>query len=129
VMQGYAMTRITSSGGRWVYTLYQNPGGYPFVHALDTVRGIAHCIGLPWASADQSGLANVVLTLHGKRLAVHWRSGRSWLNVDLASWRVSPAGGGFPWLPLGLGLGLAGALLLLLRKILRPKGTLLARAA
>ena len=129
VMQGYAMTRTTSAGGRWVYTLYQNPGGYPFVHALDTVRGVAHCIGLPWASADQSGLQNVVLALHGGRLAVHWRSGRNWLNVDLATWRVSPAGGGFSWLPLGLGLGLAGALLLRLRKILRPKGTLLARAA
>jgi hypothetical protein len=129
VMQGYAMTRTTSADGRWVYTLYQNPGGYPFVHALDTVRGVAHCIGLPWTSADQSGLQNVVLSLHGRRLAVHWRSGRGWLNVDLANWRVSPAAGGFPWLWLGFGLGLAGALLLLLRKILRPKGTLLARAA
>jgi hypothetical protein len=133
VMQGYAMTRTTSADDRWVYTLYQNPGGYPFIHALDTVRGVAHCIGLPWASADQSGLQNVVLTLHGRRLAVHWRSGRAWLNVDLAGWRVSSAGGGFPWLWLGLGLGvglgLAGALFVLLRKILRPKGTLLARAA
>jgi hypothetical protein len=129
VMQGYAMTRTTSAGGRWVYTLYQNPGGYPFVHALDTVRGVAHCIGLPWTSADQNGLQNVVLTLHGPRLAVHWRSGRSWLNVALTNWRVSPTGGGFPWTWLGFGLGLAGALLLLLRKLRPPKGTLLARAA
>ncbi len=129
VMQGYAITRATSADGRWVYTLYQNPGGYPFVHALDTVRGVAHCIGLPWTSADQSGLQNVVLTVHARRLAVHWRSGRGWLDVDLASWRVSPAGGGFPWLWLGLGLGLAGAVSLLLRKIFRPKGTLVARAA
>jgi hypothetical protein len=129
VMQGYAMTRTTSADGRWVFTLYQNPGGYPFVHALDTVRGVAHCIGLPWTSADQSGLQNVVLALHGRRLAVHWRSGRSWLNVNIANWRVSPAGTVFPWLWLVVGLGLAGALLLLLRKSLRPKGTLLARAA
>jgi hypothetical protein len=129
VMQGYAMTRTTSLDGRWVYTLYQNPGGYPFVHALDTVRGVAHCIGLPWTSSDQSGLQNVVLTLHSKRLAVRWRSGRSWLNVDLASWRVSPAGGGFHWLWLALGLGLAGALVLLLRKIVLPKGTLSTRPA
>ena len=42
VMQGSAVTRTTSEDGRWVYTLYTNPGGYPFVHALDTVRGVAH---------------------------------------------------------------------------------------
>ena len=29
------------------------PGGYPFVHALDTVRGVAHCIGLPWTAATR----------------------------------------------------------------------------
>jgi hypothetical protein len=102
VMQGDAMTRTVSPGGRWVYTLYQNPGGYPFIHALDTVRGVAHCIGLPWHStADQTALANVVLALRGSRLAVHWRSGRPWLNVDTRTWRVTAApSGGFPslWL-------------------------------
>ena len=48
VMQGDAATRTTSLDGRWVYTLYMNPGGTPFIHALDTVRGVAHCIGIPW---------------------------------------------------------------------------------
>ena len=48
VMEGSPMTRATSADGRWVYTLYSRPGGYPFVHALDTVNGVAHCIGLPW---------------------------------------------------------------------------------
>jgi hypothetical protein len=129
VMQGSAMTRTTSADGRWVYTLYYNPGGYPFIHALDTVRGVAHCVGLPATASEQNGLGNVVLALHGKRLAVHWRSGRPWLNVDLMSWRVSPAGAGFPWLWLALGLGLAAALLLLLRRIVLPKGTLSARPA
>jgi hypothetical protein len=135
VMQGDALTRTTSLGGRWVYTLYMNNGGTPFIHALDTVKGVAHCIGIPWASTDQGGLGNVVLSLHGKRLAVHWRSGRSWLNVDTASWQISSApGSGFPWRWLGLGLGLiavAGALLLLARRrrISLREGTLLARAA
>ena len=48
-MDGYPLTRVTSADGRWVYTLYQNGGvgGYPFIHALDTVRGVAHCIGVP----------------------------------------------------------------------------------
>ncbi len=131
VMQGSAMSRTTSPDGRWVYTLYYNPGGYPFVHALDTVRGVAHCVGIPATTGEQNALQNVVLTLHGKRLAVHWRSGRSWLNVDLATWRVSPAGGGFPWvwLALALGLGCAAMSVLLARKHAFPKGTPVPRAA
>jgi hypothetical protein len=130
VMQGSAMTRTTSPGGRWVYTLYANPGGTPFVHALDTVRGVAHCIGIPATASEQNGLYNVVLTLHGQRLSVHWQSGRPWLDVDLRSWRVSPAvAGGFPWVWLGLALGLAGALLVLFRRIRLQKGTLSARPA
>ena len=135
VMQGDALTRTTSLDGRWVYTLYMNNGGTPFIHALDTVKGVAHCIGIPWASTDQGGLGNVVLTLHGTRLAVHWLSGRHWLNVDTASWRItSDAGSGVPWRWIGLGLGVfaaVGALLLLARRrrISLEDGTLLARAA
>ena len=132
VMQGNALTRTTSPGGRWVYTLYDNYGGYPFIHALDTVRGAAHCIGLPWKSTtNQNALTNVRLTLHGSRLAVHWQSGRPWLNVDTRTWRVTPAAGArFPWLWLGIGLGGAAALLLLvLRRPGLAKGTLSARPA
>jgi hypothetical protein len=95
-MAGYAMTRTTSADGRWVYTLYQKPSGAPFVHALDTIRGVAHCIDLP---ANRS-LYNIVLSLRdgGRTLAVHWRSGRPWLNVAVGTWRISyPRGGGFPW--------------------------------
>jgi hypothetical protein len=130
VMQGYATTRLTSADGRWVYTLYQNPGGYPFVHALDTVRGVAHCIGIPATTSEQSGLYNVVLALNGDRLALDWRSGRHWQNIDLRTWRVSPAAAGaFPWLWLGLAIGLAAALGLMLRRIVLPKGTLSPREA
>ena len=53
VMEGSPVSRATSGDGRWVYTMYQRPGGYPFVHALDTVTGVAHCIGLPW-KGDQA---------------------------------------------------------------------------
>jgi MYXO-CTERM domain-containing protein len=116
-MQGYPMTRTASSDGRWVYTLYSNPGGYAFVHALDTVRGVAHCVGLP--VTDQNGLYNVVLTLHGKRLAVHWRSGRPWYDIDTTTWRVSPAHTSFPWWTLTfalLPLAAVGALLLRRRR-------------
>jgi hypothetical protein len=99
VMQGYPMTRTTSANGRWVYTLYQNPGGYPFVHALDTVQGVAHCIGLPW-TGDQTPLFELALTVGdgGKTLAVHWKNGRPWLAVNTANWRITHVQpGSFPW--------------------------------
>ncbi len=129
VMQGDAATRTTSLDGRWVYTLYMNQGGTPFIHALDTERSVAHCIGIPWSSPDQGGLLNVVLTLHGDRLAVHWRSGRRWLDVDTASWRVSPAPGrAFPWAWLGFA-ALPLVFFLLWRRRPRFLGTLSAREA
>lgn len=108
-MAGYAMTRTTSAGGRWVYTLYQKPSGEPFVHALDTVRGVAYCIDLP---ANRS-LYNIVLSLHdgGRTLAVHWRSGRPWLDVAVGTWRVSYPQAAFPWPWLGAGIGAGLALL------------------
>jgi hypothetical protein len=90
VMQGSAMTRAAGPGSRWVYTLYQNPGGYPFVHALDTVAGIAHCTGLPW-TGSQDKLWNIELTVRdsGKTLAVHWNDGRPWLEVDTTNWTIT----------------------------------------
>jgi hypothetical protein len=97
VMVGYPQNRVTSEDGRYVYTLYGNPQNVPFIHALDTVRGVAHCIGLPLRSGDQS---NLVLALRngGRTLAVHWLSGRPWYTVDTRTWRLArDHGGGFPW--------------------------------
>lgn len=133
VMQGDPVTRATTPDGRWVYTLYQNYGGYPFIHALDTVRGVAHCIGIPWKTKDQSALGNLVLSPHGSTLAVHWKTGTPWLRVDTSTWRVSNApAGGFPWRYLALAVGAlaaAAAAFLLLRRRREGEGTLLARAA
>jgi hypothetical protein len=109
VMKGSPVTRAVSADGRHVYTLYSNPGGFPFVHALDTVRGVAHCIGLPWRGSA-NGVYNMRLTLHGDRLRVHFASGRRWLSVDTSTWRVTGDGGGsFPWwvLAVAAALGLA----------------------
>jgi hypothetical protein len=89
VMQGFATARATSSDGRWVYTLYANPGGYPFVHALDTVRGVAHCVGLPWMSVNQNAIFDAKLALNGGRLAVQFADGRTWRTIDVRTWRVS----------------------------------------
>jgi len=114
VMEGYPVTRTRSLGGRWVYTLYTNPAGYPFIHALDTVRGVAHCVGLPMT--NQNGIYNIVLGLHGRMLSVHWRSGRPFVNVDTTTWRVSPAHrGGFPWWTLAF-VALAPLALLVRRR-------------
>jgi hypothetical protein len=47
IMGGQPVTRATTPGGRWAYTLYARVKGKPFVHALDTVRRQAFCIDLP----------------------------------------------------------------------------------
>jgi hypothetical protein len=123
-MAGYAQTRTTSANGRWVYTLYQKPSGMPFIHALDTVAGVAHCIDLPWSKSN-GGVYNLVLSLHDhdRTLAVHYRSGRPLLSVAVGSWQVSEArAAGFPWVWVGAGIGAvlaalaAGAVLLLRRR-------------
>ena len=91
VMQGAAVARVTSPTGRWVYTLYANPGGYPFIHALDTVNSVAHCIGLPWKAANQNAVYQFTLSLKGSWLAVNRPgvSGGVWKRVHTGTWRVS----------------------------------------
>ena len=118
VMAGWPVTRATSSDGRWAYTLYARPGGTPFVHALDTVRGVAHCIGVPWRGDSQNALWRLRLSVRdgGRTLSLHFRSGREYLAIAQGSWRIShPAaasrpGSAFPWWILGVAG--AGALLL-----------------
>jgi hypothetical protein len=94
VMEGIPMARTTSANGRFVYTLYQNVGGYPFVHALDTARGTAHCIGLPW-TGDQSLISSIKLTVRDGTLAlaVPWPAGKRpatlpSFRIDTSSYRV-----------------------------------------
>jgi hypothetical protein len=114
VMQGSPLARATSRDGRFVYTLYQNPGGYPFVHALDTVRGVAHCIGLPW-TGEQTIFSTMKLTLadRGRTLAiaVPWNGQGApptlpSFRIDTESCRLlppaAPPTSHFPWWALGL---------------------------
>ena len=89
VMQGFAVNRVTSPTGRWVYTLYVNPGGFPFIHALDTVKGVAHCIGLPWRDAEQGPVFSFTMGLKGHSLRIHWQDGRTYRVVDTRSGEVS----------------------------------------
>jgi hypothetical protein len=96
VMAGFPVSRATSPDGRWVYTLYAHPNGFPFVHVLDTAHGVAHCVGLPWRGGANAAY-NMRLTLHGSSLAVHWLSGKPWYRMDTRTWRLSPDHSGFPW--------------------------------
>jgi len=97
-MTGSPVTRATSADGRWVYTLYQQPGGYPFVHALDAVARTAVCIGLPW-KGDQDVLYSTRLGLDraGRTLTLSTRRGRLLFAIDTRTYWVSrprPDGGG-----------------------------------
>jgi hypothetical protein len=114
LMAGFASTRTSSSDGRFVYTLYVNPGGFPFVHALDTVSGKARCTGIPWhGDADAPWNMRLALRDGGHRLAVNWADGGRFVSMDTTTWKVSSVQqpGGFPWLWAGLGAGAAAVLL------------------
>lgn len=88
VMQGYPASRAVTKNGRWVYTLYSNPGGFPFVHALDTVAGVAHCVGFAW-QGSQNPLGNYRLTIKGNRLLVLRPAGTVYRSIDRTTWAVS----------------------------------------
>jgi hypothetical protein len=125
VMDGLATTRTTSTDGRWVYTLFMRPGGYPFVHALDTVNRVAHCIGLPWSAVNQGPLINMRMTLTdgGSKLALHWRSGKPWRTVDTATWQITrPTTNGLPWRWIAAAATAALALLAVAALLARRRG-------
>jgi hypothetical protein len=124
VMRGYPVTRATSAGGQWVYTLYQQPGGYAFVHALDAVNRTAICVGIPW----QGALPKARLRLdegHGT-LTVAGPGGREFA-IDTATFQVSlprQGGDGFPVALVAAPAGALAALALFalgLRRRLRPR--------
>ena len=87
VMQGWPAARVVTPSGRWVYTLYSNPGGFPFVHALDTVKGVAHCVGIAW-HGDQNQLLRYRLALAGNRLLVRRPDGTLYRAIDRTTWAV-----------------------------------------
>jgi hypothetical protein len=91
LMQGWPVSRTTSDSGRWAYTLYANPGGMPFIHALDTVKGIAHCVGIPWPATDrdQNPVFSFALSLKGTKLLVKQNDGRTYRMVNTTNWKVS----------------------------------------
>jgi hypothetical protein len=92
IMQGFPVTRISSATGRWVYTLYANPSGYAFVHALDTVGRSAHCVGIPWkGDPNKQWEMRLALRADGK-LGVEWQSGAPYVAIDVSTWKIDYLG-------------------------------------
>ena len=86
LMRGWALTRRTSSDGRWAYTLYARAKREPFVHALDTVKRRAYCIDLP-LDLKRAAQIHLRLALRGDRLDV--RQGRvSLARIDTKTFAV-----------------------------------------
>jgi len=88
VMQGWPASRVVAANGRWVYTLYSNPGGFPFVHALDTVKAVAHCVGFAW-HGSQDSLQSYRLAVRGGHLLIVGPGGGVYRSIDRTSWAVS----------------------------------------
>ena len=86
-MTGMPVTRATGPRGVWEYTLYQKPRGLPFVHALDTVRGKALCIELPWRG-EQSRLFLLRMRVEGRKLVLARSSGGTVATIDTRAFRV-----------------------------------------
>lgn len=88
-MSGQPITRATNVDGGWVYTLYRNDGGVPFVHALDTRNRVAVCIDLPWrGSQDALWKLRMGLADDGRRLELRRRGGGLVTLVDTRTFRA-----------------------------------------
>jgi hypothetical protein len=86
-MRGFPLTRATPRGGGWAYTLYGRDSVRAFVHALDTRRGTARCIDLPWQLG--SGETTVSMTIAAGKLILN-RAGTGRLYVDRRTFAVTP---------------------------------------
>jgi len=91
-MGGTAVTRASSTEGRWAYTLYARRGHEPFIHALDTQKREAYCIDLPLELRyDRQFALGLELRDEGQLLSVRDRSGVL-ATADTDSWKVRRAG-------------------------------------
>jgi hypothetical protein len=85
------MARATSADGRWAYTLYNGGGGRrddAFIHILDTVDGVSHCIELPTISGSAAWNVRLELPPGGRALDVI-RGDRVLASMDTATYEVT----------------------------------------
>jgi len=89
-MRGWPVARAVRAG--WAFTLYVG-GARTFVHALDTVRGRAVCVFLPWNT--QGTLYGGTLTVHGTTLHARlFATGFAPARIDARTLRVLPGSSG-----------------------------------
>jgi hypothetical protein len=90
-MRGLPMARATSPDGRWAYTLY-NGGGRArdeaFIHILDTVDGVSHCINLPDISGREAWDVRLELPAGGGALNAQ-RGRRVLASMDTETYAVT----------------------------------------
>ena len=90
-MRGLPMARATSPDGRSAYTLYNGggrAGDQAFVHILDTVDGVSHCINLPGISGREARNVQLELPAGGGALKVQ-RGGRVLASMDTETYAVT----------------------------------------
>jgi hypothetical protein len=81
-MQGMPVSRLTSAGGGWAYTLYGGTPARPFIHALDLRRAQAVCIDLPWRKQPRNMFQLRLRTDGDGHLVVRGPRGRALAVVD-----------------------------------------------
>jgi hypothetical protein len=89
-MRGQATGAVATRDGDWLLTLYSEPDGHSFVHALDLRTGLAHCIDLPLVG-DLTTIGSTALTLSPDERTLYLASpylGRV-TTVDLATLDVT----------------------------------------
>jgi len=131
-MRGYPITRATSPDGSWAYTLYSG-SKKPFVHALDTANGSAHCIDLPKLGGGSIYSDHLRMSPDGTSVSILGRKGIALAVIDTSTLEASaptaapspenagdraPAGGGAPWelIALAAVLGACGLALMQRRR-------------
>jgi hypothetical protein len=88
-MQGFPVTRLQTADGGWAYTLYQDPRGLAFVHALDTRTMTAHCIDLPGVHVDDFSTVRLALGAGGSRLVLQ-DGDQDVAAIDTGTFHVAP---------------------------------------
>jgi hypothetical protein len=113
-MRGYPLKRVMSPDGRWAYTLYDGTGEHPFIHALDTVDGLAVCIDLDTVSSNAVSRSSFTANADGSELTLTDRKSGPVALVDTQTFEVhdpseEDGGTGVPWVlvVLGAAAGLA----------------------
>jgi len=123
-MRGNPVSRVSSPGGLYAYTLYDGAGGTPFIHALDTSHMTAHCIDLDALAGTPVNGFRLLLGRGARSIEIMKGSyATPVLSVDRTTYAVTTpsideGGGGFPaWPAVAAAAAVLAAALLLRRHV------------